>query len=239
MKSLKELPGSAGLLLSTSRPAKLPSEISWKKITPMNHRQYSIFMMFNLHNFIQSEFALIVQDDGWVVNGGQWRDEYLDYDYIGALSHAAIVNDTFYQNFSWVSLNNPRIIQNGGFSLRSHRFLVAPSLNGASYYFSDKEPLFNEDVQLSGIYRPQLEELGIKFSPNELCNKFSLEYLGPIIHDGINFSEIFGTHGSSRKLISENSIQISKSLDSISHQYREIEYLGYLRSIGYQIFFNK
>jgi hypothetical protein len=139
--------------------------------------------MFNLHNFIQSEFALIVQDDGWVVNGNQWRDEYLSYDYIGALSHAAIVNDIFYQAFSWLSLENPRIIQNGGFSLRSHKFLATPSFNGASYFFTDTEPLFNENVQLSGIYRPQLEKLRMKFFPNELCNKFSLEYLVPIIHD--------------------------------------------------------
>src|SRR5476651_2455270 len=91
--SMRELPGARGLLISIAKPADLPADIAWKPVLPMDHRQYSLFVMYCLTHFIDTDFALIVQDDGWVVNGNNWRDEYLNYDYIGAPGHAAIVDN--------------------------------------------------------------------------------------------------------------------------------------------------
>ena len=122
------------------------------------------------------------------------------------------------------------MIQNGGFSLRSKKFLRAPSCHGALYYFSEEQVLQNEDVQLTGIYRPQLEKLGIKFAPNGLAKQFSVEYLGPIFHDDINLSSLLGVHGQTRKLVEENTIQITVPKDQLKNIHREEELLNYLSS---------
>jgi hypothetical protein len=122
------------------------------------------------------------------------------------------------------------VIQNGGLSLRSKKFLKAPSCHGALYYFSEEQILQNEDVQLTGIYRPQLEKLGIKFAPNILAKQFSVEYLGPIFHDDIDLLSLLGVHGQTRKLIEENTIQITIPKDQLQSIHREEELLNYLSS---------
>ena len=86
-RSMAELPGSRGLLLSIAKPDNLPNNIEWKQIGFVNYLQYSIFMMHQLYAFIDTEYCLIVQDDGWVLDGDNFMPEYYEYDYIGAPSH--------------------------------------------------------------------------------------------------------------------------------------------------------
>ena len=40
--------------------------------------------MLKIGEYIESDFALVVQDDGHIVNPNNWSDEFLAYDYIGA-----------------------------------------------------------------------------------------------------------------------------------------------------------
>lgn len=231
-KSLSELPGSKGLLLSSSRPENLPENVEWVEIFPLNYRQYSLFVMFSLQHFIKTEYCLIIQNDGWVINGKNWSDEFLNYDYIGAPCHAAFVGNEFIRNYKWVGISDPKpvVIQNGGLSLRSKKLLKAPSSHGALYYFTEEKLLQNEDVQLTGIFRSQLEKIGIKFAPNHLAKQFSLEYLGPVFHDDIILPTLFGIHSQTRKLISENTIQITIPKHQIQSVYREEELLDFLSS---------
>jgi hypothetical protein len=234
-KSLLELPGSCGLLISVSKPSGLPSNIQWVKVLPMDYRHYSLFVMFSLHNFINSDFCLIVQQDGWVLNGGNWRDEFFDFDYIGAPCHAAFVGNQLISNFQWVGNPSAMVIQNGGFSLRSLKLLKAPSQLGAMYYFSDKLVLQNEDVQLTGIFKNVLENNGIKFAPVTLAKYFSLEYAGRDFNDDVSFDNLFGLHGQTRKLIGFDQIHISISGNDVDKIYKERELLNFLRKINYSI----
>jgi len=239
-RTLQELPGSKGLLISPSKPLKLPDNIKWKRIVPLDYRQYSVFVMFSLQNFIETEYCLIVQDDGWVIDGANWSDNFLNFDYIGAPCHAAFVGTELSQAYQWVNTSNPKpiIIQNGGLSLRSMKLLKAPSLYGALYYFSNENALQNEDVQLTGIFRPELESFGIKFAPDTLAKHFSVEYLGPIFHDDLNFSKLFGVHGQTRKLISENVIQITIPENQLQNIHRERELLDHLKlNLNYELKF--
>ena len=48
LKSIQELPGSRGLLLSITKPNNLPSEIEWQRIYYLNYKQYAVFMMNSL-----------------------------------------------------------------------------------------------------------------------------------------------------------------------------------------------
>jgi hypothetical protein len=236
-KSLLELPGSCGLLISVSKPSGLPSNIQWVRILPMDYRHYSLFVMFSLHNFINSDYYLIVQQDGWVLNGQNWRDEFFDFDYIGAPCHAALVGNQLISNFKWVDNPSAVVIQNGGFSLRSLKLLKAPSQLGAMYYFSDNNVLQNEDVQLSGIFKTVLENNGIKFAPVTLAKYFSLEYAGRNFNDDISFGDLFGLHGQTRKLIGPNQIIISIPDRDVDNIYRERELLNFLRHEKYDVYF--
>jgi len=234
-KSLAELPASRGLLLSLSRPDGLPDNIRWRKVDRMNYQQYSLFCMHALHNFVETEFCLLVQEDGWVLDGRNWRDDYYQYDYIGAPCHAALVGERYYSGYNWLDQPNPIVVQNGGFSLRSRKFLTTPSCHGVMYMFFQVQPFCNEDVQLTCLMRSRLEELGIRYAPIELAKHFSVEYLGPRFHDDIDFARLLGHHAPTRRLRGDHRIHCDQTLPQLRTIFRELEFLNYLERTGYTV----
>jgi hypothetical protein len=106
---------------------------------------YSRFMVKALGDRIESRFALVVQYDGYILNGRCWQAAFHDYDYVGA---------------PWID-GGAQAVGNGGFSLRSRRLLQAL-----------RDPriveLVPEDVAICRTYRRLLEEdYGIRFAPPE------------------------------------------------------------------------
>ncbi len=89
--SQRNMPGARVLLCSPQSPANLPAGIEHRKIAPLNYHEYSWFMMFALWRVIETEFALIVQDDGWVLDAANWSSDFLQYDYIGPMIHVGCV----------------------------------------------------------------------------------------------------------------------------------------------------
>lgn len=204
-ETLKQLPGAKALLISADLPNYLPYPISWMPCNPMGYYEYSIFMLYCLHTYIHTDFALIVQDDGWALNGDNWRDEWYGYDYIGAPCHAALVPNgdgtgEIVLNYQWEGNPDAVILQNGGFSLRSHRFLKAPSYHGIIYQMHDHPLLKNEDVQLNFLLRNQLEARGLIFAPTESAVYFSAEYLGIKTHENVDLTKVFGHHSQNRRI---------------------------------------
>ena len=235
-RSVAELPGSKGLLLSLERPDNLPDHIEHKKIYPLDYHQYSWFVMYSLHNFIETEYVLIVQDDGWVLNGKNLTEEHYQYDYIGSITHCALTNNNYYYNWSWRDVNEfMYVIQNGGFSLRSKRFLEAPSKYGIMHSSFNVEPFCNEDVQLTGFLRNKLEAVGMKYAPLDVAKHFSFEYLAPVFHDDVDLTKMVGIHGQSRKLTAVDHIQVIIKDLEIENQYRETEVLKFLKDKGYEL----
>jgi hypothetical protein len=237
LKSLEELPGSQGLLISPRRPKELPKHIRHKSCHRMSYHQYSLFVMYCLHLYIKTSHCLIVQDDGWVLNGKNFLPEYYDYDYIGAPAHAGYNDGKLYFSFAWTKDPDAQPVLNGGFSLRSKRFLRCLAKRGIMYAFFSTEPLCNEDVQICTFLRPKLEKLGMRFAPTDVALNFSMEYAGPQLHDKIKFNKLLGHHGPSRKLVSNNHIQITKPLSEVSNYYREMEFLDWLQNKGYTVEF--
>jgi hypothetical protein len=129
-------------------------------------RTYSKFIINNLINYIDTDYCLIIQYDGYVLNPSAWDYRFLDYDYIGA---------------PWWD----RVVGNGGFSLRSKKFLEATSKLGI------KDINSGEDDILCRQYRSILENMSIRFAPYELASKFSIEYCGP---NGYKWNGEFGFH---------------------------------------------
>ena len=110
---------------------------------------YSKFMIEELDKYVDTEFVLIFQYDGFVLNPNRWSDAFLEYDYIGAPAFWGMGN--------------------GGFSLRSKKLLSV--LSKANVI----EEFHPEDLRICKTYRPFLESQGIQFAPDEIAHKFSVE----------------------------------------------------------------
>ena len=52
--------------------------------TIKSKEQYSEFMIKELGNYIDTEFCLVIQADGFIINPKLWDNDWLNYDYIGA-----------------------------------------------------------------------------------------------------------------------------------------------------------
>jgi hypothetical protein len=157
------------------------------RIPPMDYLEYAIFMLGHLADHIDTPYCITTQDDGFIINPRAWRDDFLNYDYIGALwpseSHAANIAK---------SRNG-----NGGFSLRSKKFLdccqstwnekhskilfiddndhITIKTKRWEYIHASNERMF-EDQWACADNRKSLEDSGIQFAPNEICEKFSVEF---------------------------------------------------------------
>lgn len=133
----------------------LTDNSSLKYSVPIRHLDnmddYSVFCIKELHKYVETGHCLLIQYDGYVLNGSAWNDEFLKYDYIGS---------------PWGGFN---IVGNGGFSLRSRRLLQAT----ADPRFTDNP--HPEDDFICRRHRKDLELMGIRFCPLELAHKFSVE----------------------------------------------------------------
>jgi len=126
------------------------------KITSIS--DFSFFCLNNLSDYISTEYCLLVQWDGWIINPSKWNSSFLEYDYIGA---------------TWPHHKVNRV-GNGGFSLRSKKLLDATkSLTG------EKKPSLDnliEDDYICREHKEQLEyKFKIKFAPENLADDFSIE----------------------------------------------------------------
>jgi hypothetical protein len=260
--SQAQMPGARALLCSPQVPGNLAPGIAHVPIAPLNYHEYGWFMMFALWRVVHTEFALVVQEDGWVVNADNWRDEFLNCDYIGAPIHLARIDTpqgTYWRNhFAWADeLHKPdhvvRPIQNGGFSLRSRRFMRAlvdhphirveipppDTVEGEPLSMHWQHNALLEDVQLSGVLRPALEAVGMRFAPLELARSFSIEHAGPQLHHGYNAMLLFGHHARMRQLASLAPLTLRSliPLSELDAWYGERDILQMFERNGYRIEF--
>jgi hypothetical protein len=260
--SQAQMPGAHALLCSPRAPAGLAPGIAHLPIAPMNYHEYGWFMMFALWRVVHTEFALVVQEDGWVVDAGNWRDEFLDCDYIGAPIHLAKIDapqGTYWRNrFDWADeLGKPghvvTPIQNGGFSLRSRRFMRAlvdhphirveipppDAVEGDPLTMHWRHNALLEDVQLSGVLRPALEAVGMRFAPLELARGFAIEHAGPQLHHGYDAMRLFGHHAKMRQLASVSPLTLRSliPLSQLDAWYGERDILQMFERKGYRIEF--
>lgn len=133
-----------------------------------NKAEYSAFILKELNKYIETDYVLIIQHDGYILDGNAWDEKFLEYDYIGA---------------SWLETDGYNV-GNGGFSLRSKKLQHILATDDFI------KPIHSaEDVMICRLYRPYLEEkYGIKFAPEEIADKFSYELREPV-------QPTFGFHG--------------------------------------------
>ncbi|AWW43986.1 hypothetical protein G6680_04610 [Polynucleobacter paneuropaeus] len=117
-----------------------------------NTKDYSFFLLHGIEPYVQTSHALVIQWDSFITHPDLWREEFLEYDYIGPV---------------WP--HHPQTpVGNGGFSLRSKRLLQAIKLPG----FVPKHP---EDYCIVADNQAFLKGYGIQIAPKEIAEQFAVE----------------------------------------------------------------
>lgn len=136
--------------------------------TIKNKADYSKFCLIELGKYIDSDFCLTIQHDGYIINPQCWKEEFLNFDYIGA---------PWPKN--WGYRNR---VGNGGFCLKSKKFLNVSYNTFKDFNFQenlkrDKNDIsVNEDFLSCNIYYDQFLMSGIKYADLETASYFSIEH---------------------------------------------------------------
>lgn len=140
-------------------------------------------VIYELHRYVQTDFALLIHADGYVINPDCWRDEWLNYDYIGA--PWPLPQD----DYSYRTPDGELVRVGNSVSLRSKKILQLPTELGLVWrpYYGNT----NEDGFLCVHNRKVLQENGIKFAPLEEAVHFSKEHT---IEENKDIEKTFAFH---------------------------------------------
>lgn len=159
-------------ILSPIKPIEFSNDIEYIKIKELSYNEYSDFVIRELNNYVDTKYVLLVQNDGFVTNINNYEPCFLEYDYIGAPWQNSA-------HYNYIRVGN------GGFSLRSKKFLEVSQkycpTNG-----------FNEDHLVCITYRDIFLNNGIKYAPVDIAALFSYEI---DCGDTLTPDETFGIHG--------------------------------------------
>ena len=154
----------AKVLFLTSETITDPT-IEIVRIPKLDYDGYSRFIVYELQNYIDTDFVLLVQHDGYVLRPHKWNDQFLQYDYIGAPWPPRR-----YYSATGVNIR----VGNGGFTLRSKKLLNAPT--NLDLPFTDNGTgFFHEDGVICLYHRDALEAYGIRYAPVSVASRFSRE----------------------------------------------------------------
>jgi len=142
-------------------------------------KDYSDLLLTGLDQYVVGSHVLVIQWDSFITHPNLWRNEFLDYDYIGPV---------------WP--HHPETpVGNGGFSLRSVKLLQAMKRPG----FIKRHP---EDYCICADNKGFLEkECGIQFAPTYIAEQFAVERS--------EWHDAFGFHGffNFNKVLSDDSLR--------------------------------
>ena len=141
-------------------------DIEYSQAPPIRStKDYSNLLLTGIDQYVIGSHVLVIQWDSFITHPNLWRDEFLEYDYIGPI---------------WP--HHPETpVGNGGFSLRSVKLLQAIKHTG----FIKRHP---EDYCICADNRDFLEkECGIQFAPTEVAEQFAVERS--------EWHDTFGFHG--------------------------------------------
>jgi hypothetical protein len=186
------------VLFLSSEAIQVSNKINLVKIPKINNLiDYSKFILLELFKHIKTDYVLLIQHDGFVLNADSWNPSYLDYDYIGAPWPNKLIIQGEYKMGLDLSKN---LVGNGGFSIRSKKLLQETSkFNLDNINF----PII-EDLLIGYYFFETLIKLGIKFPTAKLAASFSIETEEAAY--GHNLNNTFGFHGDELKKIIYDSI---------------------------------
>ncbi len=249
------------VLISPERPEHLESYVQHIRCKPFSYLEYNLFILYALGDLIDTDFALVVQNDGFVVNGDNWKDEFFNYDFIGAplycmyeyLEDGSLKQynneqcDPFYENMPEHFFEG----QNGGFSLRSKRILKLPRELKIRFPFPIPEPLsmgekisldyttsrsHYEDIVLTVLTRKQLISHNIKFAPPEISTYFACESSTIQHKRNVLLSDVLGCHSFGHLVLTaKNKVFMQKKVNFLNGNIATNTWCRWLLSSGFSI----
>lgn len=176
-------------LISDIKPDNLPSIITHEFTEKINNiEEWNHDIIYKLGKYVETDFAILIHADGFIVNPESWRDEFLEYDYIGA--PWPLPND----NFSYRDINGELIRVGNSVSLRSKKLIDLPTKLNLEW--KPFHGFTNEDGFICVNNRHIYKEHGCKFADIDIAKYFSHEVMIPEIQ-GIKpfaFHRHFGTN---------------------------------------------
>ena len=167
------------VLITHKKPWYLPKEITYKHIDRLtNIDDFNYKIAYDLCDYIDTDYVLLVHHDGFVIHPEKWRDEFLDYDYIG--SPWPIPSDGKMHSFHDIYGNWVRVGNSVG--IRSKQLLEFPRKANLEWT-RDEEGLYNEDIFLCCRHKHEIEAAGMKFAPLEVAKYFGHEMTIPEFDD--------------------------------------------------------
>jgi hypothetical protein len=169
--SMKKIKFGDCVFISHRKPFYLPKNIRYEYTSKLKTiDDYNYKMLFEVHNYIKTDFILIVHYDGFIINPEMWRDEFFNYDYIGSPWPYNMIKDKF-----------GNIIRVGnGVSLRSKKLLELPQKIKIPFNYGDGH-INSEDTFICARYRHLFMENGINFAPIDTAKYFGHEMWIPEI----------------------------------------------------------
>jgi len=188
IKMVQRLPFIKNIITFTDTPFSEIENIKFIHTPPLkSNNEYGQVIFEKLPDIITDERVLIFQWDGFPINPNKWKDEFLNYDYIGAPSG------------SWMG--------NGGFSLRSKKLLH--TLRDLNISVDLSNPFDQPEDQIICTHKRSLLEVnGIKFAPVDIASQFSFE-------SGLTNKNVFGFHAPFNLPIFFNESDLIRYADNI------------------------
>lgn len=123
-------------------------------------------IIYDLPKYIETNYCILVHENGFIVNPQSWKDEWLNYDFIGA--PWPLPQD----DFSYKTKSGKLIRVGNSVSLRSKKLMNLVAIRPMEYHYGNN----NEDGQICVWEREFLEENSCKFAPIEVAKYFSREH---------------------------------------------------------------
>ena len=129
-------------------------------------------IIYELPNYVDTKFAMLIHADGYVINPQLWNPEWLNYDYIGA--PWPLPQD----NYSYLTPYGKLSRVGNSVSIRSKKLmdLVAKVPGGEFWAMKTRYGNTNEDGFICCHNKEMLEYNGCKFAPLEVSVHFSKEH---------------------------------------------------------------
>lgn len=179
MERCEELVEFGAVKLLTHLPTDYKHKVEITNIS--THVMYSIFMLKEIHKYVDTKYMLVVQADGFILNADSWDESWKQYDYIGPI------------------LNQWDIVGNGGFSFRSKALMAYMSTLFPEWNVTpeDADRLQSkmscyEDGAISMNYKELIEVNGFKVAPLDVAGKFAQ---GGNPNEAYHYEYPFGFHG--------------------------------------------
>lgn len=162
------------VLVTHKKPLFLPKNITYKHTEKIsNIDMFNYMMVYDLYKYVDTEYALLVHYDGFVVNPDMWEDRFLDYDYIGSPWPIPPEDD----KITYRDINGNLCRVGNSVSIRSKRLMELPSKINIPW-----QPFhgwYNEDGFICCNNRHIFEEHGMKFAPVDVAIHFGQEAMVP------------------------------------------------------------